>query len=122
MAEPAVPHGTTSTPPPPSANGSAPALPAAAHATGHGRLRTRISGMRSALTGGAAVLVVVMISVMQNARAVDISFLGAHLPLSRAVALLFAVIAGALVLAAGTAWSTQLRRIMRRDRRNRHAG
>lgn len=122
MAEPAAPHGTTGTPPPASASGSAPAPPAAAHATGHERLRTRISSMRTALTGGAAVLIVVMIYIMQNARAVDISVLGAHLPLSRAVALLFAAIAGALVLAAGTAWITQLRRTMRRDRRQRHAG
>ncbi len=104
MAEPAAPHGTTGTPPPASASGSAPAPPAAAYATGHERLRTRISSMRTALTGGAAVLVV------------------AHLPLSRAVALLFAAIAGVLVIAAGTAWITQLRRTMRRDRRQRHAG
>jgi lipopolysaccharide assembly protein A len=54
---------------------------------------------------------------------VDISFLGAHLRLSLAVALLLAVIVGALAMAAaGTARITQLRRIMRRDRRHSQAG
>ena len=61
-----------------------------------------------------------MIFIIQNARAVNISFLGAHLHLSLAVALLLAAVAGAVVMAAaGTARITQLRRIMRR---NRHAG
>jgi len=56
--------------------------------------------------------------VLQNARAVNISFLGAHLRLSLAVALLLATIAGALIMAAaGTARITQLRQIIRRDRR-----
>ena len=63
-----------------------------------------------------------MIFIIQNAHAVNISFLGAHLRLSLAVALLLAAIAGALVMAAaGTARITQLRRIMRRDRRNPQA-
>ena len=71
---------------------------------------------------GVAALVVLMIFIIQNARAVDISFLGAHLHLSLAVALLFAAIAGALAMAAaGTARITQLRRIMRRNRRNPQA-
>ena len=48
---------------------------------------------------------------------------GAHLHLSLAVALLLAGIAGALAMAAaGTARITQLRRIMRRNRRNPQAG
>jgi uncharacterized integral membrane protein len=73
--------------------------------------------MRTALIAGAAVLIVVLIFIIQNAHAVNISFLGAHLRLSLAVALLFAVIAGALIMAAaGTARITQLRVIMRRDR------
>jgi uncharacterized integral membrane protein len=74
--------------------------------------------MRTALIAGAAVLIVVLIFIIQNAQAVNISFLGAHLRLSLAVALLLAVIAGALIMAAaGTARITQLRMIMRRDRR-----
>lgn len=63
-----------------------------------------------------------MIFIIQNARAVNISFLGANAPLPLAVALLLAAIAGALVMAAsGTARITQLRRITRRDRRNSQA-
>ena len=79
--------------------------------------------MRTGLIAGVAVLTVVVIFIIQNAHAVNISFLGAHLRLSLAVALLLAAIAGALLMAAaGTARITQLRRIMRRDRRHPHAG
>jgi lipopolysaccharide assembly protein A len=75
--------------------------------------------MRTALIAGIAVLIVMLIFIIQNANAVSINFLGAHLRLSLAVALLLAAIAGALVMAAaGTARITQLRRIMRRSRRD----
>jgi uncharacterized integral membrane protein len=122
MTEPAATHRTTSTVPPPSANGSAPPPPAAAQAPRAGRLHTRISGLRTGLIAGFAILIVVMIFIIQNTHAVNISFLGAHLHLSLAVALLLAAIAGALLMAAaGTARITQLRRIMRRDRRNPQA-
>jgi uncharacterized integral membrane protein len=81
-------------------------------------MHTRISGMRTSLIAAAGGLIVVMIFIIQNAHAVNISFLGAHLRLSLAVALFLAAIAGALIMAAaGTARITQLRRIMRRDRR-----
>ena len=120
MTEPAAPHRTTSTLPPPSANGSA-RHPAGARPS-RGRLHTRISGMRTGLIAGFAILIVVMIFIIQNTHAVNISFLGAHLHLSLAVALLLAAIAGALLMAAaGTARITQLRRIMRRDRRKAQA-
>jgi lipopolysaccharide assembly protein A len=86
-------------------------------------MRTRISGMRTALIVGVIGLTVVMIFIIQNARAVSISFLGAHLRLSLAVALLLAAIAGALLMAAaGTARITELRQMMRRDRRKPQAG
>jgi len=86
-------------------------------------MHTRISGMRTGLIAGTMGLIVVLIFIIQNAHAVDISFLGAHLRLSLAVALLLAAIAGALLMAAaGTARITQLRRIMRRDRRKPQAG
>jgi lipopolysaccharide assembly protein A len=116
---PVPPYGTTSTLPPPSANGSGPPSPTAqSQVIKTGRTRTRIKGMHAGLIVGAAVLVVVLIFIIQNAHAVDVSFLGAHLRLSLAVALLLAAIAGALLMAAaGTARITQLRRIMRRDRR-----
>jgi len=114
--------GTTSTLPPPSANGSSPPPPSAPQAPRRRRMHTRISGMRTGLIAGFAILIVVMIFIIQNTHAVNISFLGAHLHLSLAVALLLAAIAGALLMAAaGTARITQLRRIMRRDRRNPQA-
>ena len=113
-----APSGPTGTLPPPSANGSAPAAPPAPRAPARRRMQTKISSMRVALIAGTAVLIVVLIFIIQNAHAVSISFLGAHLHLSLAVALLLAAIAGALVMAAaGTARITQLRRIMRRGRR-----
>ena len=124
MTEPAAPHAPASTLPRPSANGSAPPPPPPPpQAPRRGRGHTRISGMRTGLIAGVAVLIVVVIFIIQNAHAVNISFLGAHLRLSLAVALLLAAIAGALVMAAaGTARITQLRRIMRRDRRQPRAG
>jgi lipopolysaccharide assembly protein A len=122
---PVSPVGTTSTLPlpPPTANGSSSPLPTATRqAVKTGRRHTRISGMRTGLIAGVASLIVVMIFIIQNPHAVNISFLGAHLHLSLAVALFLAAIAGALIMAAaGTARITQLRRIMRRDRRTRHA-
>jgi lipopolysaccharide assembly protein A len=123
MTEPAAPRAATTTLPPPSVNGSAPPPPAAPQPPARGRMRTRISGMRTGLIAGIAALIVVMIFIIQNAHAVNISFLGAHLRLSLAVALFFAAIAGALLMAAaGTARITQLRRVMRRDRRNSGPG
>ena len=122
MTEPTAPAGTTRTLPAPSVNGSAPPVPAP-QAPVRRRMRTKISSARTGLIAGTAVLIVVLIFIIQNAHAVSISFLGAHLRLSLAVALLLAAIAGALVMtAAGTARITQLRRIMRRDRRQRHPG
>jgi lipopolysaccharide assembly protein A len=79
--------------------------------------------MRNGLIAGVVVLIVLMIFIIQNTHAVNISFLGADLHLSLAVALLLAAIAGALAMAAaGTARITQLRRIMRRNRRNQQTG
>ena len=123
MTEPAAPHAATTTVPPPSLNGSARPPPVAPQPPARRALRTRISGMRTGLIAAIAALIVVMIFIIQNAHAVNISFLGAHLRLSLAVALFFAAIAGALLMAAaGTARITQLRRIMRRDRRSSAAG
>jgi len=78
--------------------------------------------VRTGLIAAVVALIVVMIFIIQNTGAVNISFLGAHLHLSLAVALLLAAVAGALVMAAaGTARITQLRRIMRRNRRTPQA-
>jgi putative membrane protein len=79
--------------------------------------------MRTALIVGVLALTVVLIFTIQNAHAVNISFLGAHLRLSLAVALLLAAVAGALVMAAaGTARITQLRRMMPRNRSKPSSG
>jgi uncharacterized integral membrane protein len=125
MTDSAVPPRTTTTTttlPPPSPNGSAPAKPPAP-APKRGRLSTRISGMRTALIVGVLALTVVLIFIIQNTRAVNISFLGAHVHLSLAVALFLAAIAGALLMAAaGTARITQLRRTMRRNRSKPNSG
>jgi putative membrane protein len=122
MTEQPRPEGATVTLPPQSANGTSPQPPAAPGPLKSGRMHTRISGMRTSLIAAAVGLIVVMIFIIQNAHAVNISFLGAHLRLSLAVALLLAAIAGALIMAAaGTARITQLRRIMRRDRRKPQA-
>jgi len=122
MTEQQAPQGATTILPPQSANGTSPQLPAAPSPPKAARMHTRISGMRTGLIAGAVGLIVVMIFIIQNAHAVNISFLGAHLRLSLAVALFLAAIAGALLMAAaGTARITQLRRIMRRDRRNPQA-
>jgi lipopolysaccharide assembly protein A len=110
------PDGTaTGTLPPPSVDGQAPAKQPSPESTSR---HTRISGIRNGLIAGAAGLVVVMIFIIQNTHAVEISFFGAHLHLSLAVALFLAAIAGALLMAAaGTARITQLRWTMRRAKK-----
>jgi len=128
MTEPATPATTL---PPPSPNGDAPPVPtpdptsatpaqaaSAAPTPRRGRLGSRIGTARTALIAGALVLIVVLIFIVENAHAVTITFFGAHLRVSLAVALLLAAIAGALIMAAaGTARITQLRMAMRRNRR-----
>jgi len=115
-------QSTATTLPPPSANGASPQPAPAADTPKSRRAHTRVSGMRISLIAGFALLIVVMIFIIQNAHTVNIGFLGAHLHLSLAVALFLAAIAGALIMAAaGTARITQLRQIMRRERRKRHA-
>ncbi len=131
MTEPATPAATL---PPASPNGAAPHAPAPptsaapapaqpasaapAPAPRRGSLGSRIGTARTALIAGALVLIVVLIFIIENAHAVTITFFGAHLRISLAVALLLAAIAGALIMAAaGTARITQLRMTMRRNRR-----
>ena len=128
MTEPAS-HATTL--PPASLNGDAPpapaptpgpptpAQPASAMPTPRrGSVGSRIGTARTAMIAGALVLIVVLVFIIENAHAVTITFFGAHLRISLAVALLLAAIAGALIMAAaGTARITQLRMSMRRNRR-----
>jgi lipopolysaccharide assembly protein A len=58
------------------------------------------SGLRTGMIAGLAVLILVVIFIIQNTHAVNISFPGAHLHLSLAVALILAAIADALLMAA----------------------
>jgi uncharacterized integral membrane protein len=117
MAESAAAPFTTSTLPPPSVNGST-RSPPAPPAPQRQRLSTRISGIRNGQIAGTAALIAVVIFIIQNPHAINISFLGVHLVLPQAMALLLAVLAGALLTArAGTARIAQLQRIMRRDQR-----
>lgn len=124
-----TPHIATS--PPFSDNGAARApasappapKPSVAPTPRHEPLRSRIGQVRTALIAGAVALILVLIFIIENARAVTIVYFGAHLRLSLAVALLLAAIGGALVMAAaGTARITQLRLGMRRSRHQRHDG
>ena len=118
MTEQAASEGAATTLPPQSANGTSPQVPPTVPARKSGRTHTRIRAVRTNLIVAVGGLIVVMIFIIQNAHAVNISFLGAHLRLSLAVAMIFAAIAGALIMAAaGTARITELRRIIRRDRR-----
>jgi lipopolysaccharide assembly protein A len=69
------------------------------------------------LIAGIAALIAVVIFIIQNPHAMNVSFLDVHLVLPQAMALLLAAITGVLLTAAaGTDRITQLRRIMRRDR------
>ena len=81
----------------------------------HTRRRpTRISSLHVGLVSAAILLVLLVVFLAQNAHTVEIHFLGAHLHVSLAVAILAAAVAGALITgAAGTARIAQLRRSRR---------
>jgi uncharacterized integral membrane protein len=76
-----------------------------------GERRTRLSGVWTAVVVGLVALVVILVFILQNQQSVEVSFpmFSGHLPL--AVALLFAMILGALtVFAFGAAlldWAFQ---------------
>jgi lipopolysaccharide assembly protein A len=83
-----------------------------------GERRTRLSGAWTAIVIGLLALVAILVFILQNQQGVDVSFLflSGHLPL--AVALLFAMILGALIVFAfGAARIMQLRRVAGRARR-----
>jgi uncharacterized integral membrane protein len=126
MTETVTPEATSTTPPQSvdgAAGPTAPQLPHVPPAPARRPLRTRTSSVRIALIAGTVVLAIVLIFILQNTSSVSINFLGAHLHVSLAVAMLLAAIAGAVIMAAaGTARITQLRQHMRRDRRRTHVG
>src|ERR1700674_1551958 len=83
-----------------------------------GEQRTRLSGAWTALVVGLLGLVVILVFILQNQQSVEVTFLmfQGHLPL--AVALLFALILGAvIVFAFGAARILPLRMVAGRARR-----
>ena len=121
MVEQTAPRRTTSTLPPPSATGDG-RSPPPPHATEREPLQARIGRMRTTLIAGVAALVVAVIFIIQNVHAANISFLGVHLVLPLAGALLLAAIAGSLLtVAAGAARITWLRQIIQRGLRKTRA-
>jgi uncharacterized integral membrane protein len=119
MADSAASHPTTSTPsaagtlPPPSANGTAPPRPASPGPVPR-RPPAKISGSPARLIGAAIACVIAIIFAIQNIHSANISFLGVHLLLPLAVALLLAAVAGSLLtIAAGPARTARLRKLLR---------
>lgn len=105
------------TTPPASSNGSSALSPVRSDQSAR-RRPTRIGSLHAGLIVAAVALVLLVIFLVQNAHTVDVSFLGGHLRVSLAVAMLIASVAGALIVgAAGTARIGQLRRSARRDQR-----
>src|SRR6267378_6010146 len=83
-----------------------------------GERRTRLSGAWTAIVVGLIALVVILVFILQNQQSVEVTFLmfSGHLPL--AVALLFALILGAVIVVAfGGARILQLRMVAGRARR-----
>jgi lipopolysaccharide assembly protein A len=83
-----------------------------------GESHTRLSGAWTALVIGLLGLVLILVFILQNQQSVELSFLIFHGHLPLAIALLFAVILGAIiVLAFGGARIMQLRMVARSARR-----
>jgi len=83
-----------------------------------GERQTRLSGAWTAIVVGLVALVVILVFILQNQQSVEVTFLFAHGHLPLAVALLFALILGAvIVFAFGAARILQLRMVAGRARR-----
>ncbi len=83
-----------------------------------GERQTRLSGAWTALVIGVVVLVVILVFILQNLQTVEVHFLFFQGQLPLAVALLFAMVLGAVVvLAFGAGRILQLRLVARRARR-----
>ena len=83
-----------------------------------GERNTRLSGAWTAVVFGLITLVVILIFILENQRSAEVSFLmfSGRLPLG--IALMFAVILGALIVVAfGAARILQLRMVAGRARR-----
>jgi len=83
-----------------------------------GEQRTRLSGAWTAIVIGLAALVVILVFILQNGQKVQVTFLMFSGQLPLAIALLFALILGAvIVFAFGAARIFQLRMVAGRARR-----
>ena len=83
-----------------------------------GERRTRLSGAWTAIVIGLVALVVILVFILQNQQSVQIKFLMFEGNLPAAIALLFALILGAvIVFAFGAARILQLRMVAGRARR-----
>jgi uncharacterized integral membrane protein len=79
---------------------------------------TRTSRTWTAAILFALVLVLLLVFILQNGQNVEVSFLGADGRMPLAVAMLFAAVAGALLVAIpGVGRMVQLRRVARRHRK-----
>jgi uncharacterized integral membrane protein len=96
-------------------------LPSGEHESGEslpGERRTRLSGAWTAIVVGLVALVVILVFILQNQQSVEVTFLMVHGHLPLAVALLFALILGAVIVVAfGAARILQLRLVAGRARR-----
>lgn len=118
MTGPAVHHDDIRTDPPSPPVSDEDATLTAAKTPSTKRRPTRTGNLHAGLIIAAVLLVLLVVFLAQNAHNVAISFLGLHLHVSLAVALLAAALAGALIVgAAGAARITQLRLSSRRARR-----
>jgi uncharacterized integral membrane protein len=83
-----------------------------------GERRTRLSGAWTAIVVGLLALVVILVFILQNQQSVEIKFLMFEGNLPLAIALLFALILGAVIVVAfGAARILQLRMVAGRARR-----
>ncbi len=83
-----------------------------------GERRTRLSGAWTAIVVGLVALGVILVFILQNQQNVKVTFLVFHGQLPLAVALLFALILGAVIVVAfGAARILQLRMVAGRARR-----
>jgi putative membrane protein len=83
-----------------------------------GERRTRLSGAWTAIVIGLVALVIILVFILQNGQKVEVTFLVFKGQLPLAVALLFALILGAvIVFAFGAARILQLRMVAGRARR-----
>jgi uncharacterized integral membrane protein len=102
--------------PPPGAQQPGPAAPPPLPQ--HKIRPTRLSGLWLAVVFFAVVLLFLLIFILQNGRAVDISYLGMHGHLPLGVAMLLSAVCGVLLtILAGAARISQLHAVARRHRR-----